>query len=82
MLILEAFKKPYQTYFNVILCGLLMIFLSFNYTSNAQNFNPKNEELLGDIAFIASVEKFENHKQWNSLVRKLDRKSSADAEYF
>ena len=82
LLILKVFNAPYRNYFKVILFGLIMLFLSFNYTVDAQNFNPKNEELLNDIAFISSVEKFENHKQWNSLVRKLDRKSSADAEYF
>ena len=43
---------------------------------------PKNEELLSDIAFISSVESFENHKEWNRLVRKLERKSDSDAEYF
>mgnify|MGYP003150888541 FL=1 len=59
-----------------------MLFLSFINAANAQNFNPKNEELLNDIAFISSVEKFENHKQWNSLIRKLERKSKADEEYF
>ncbi|WP_085516735.1 hypothetical protein [Marivirga sericea] len=49
---------------------------------NAQNFNPQNKELLNDIAFIASVDKFENHKNWNQLIRKLERKSNSDAEYF
>ncbi|MGJ3233608.1 hypothetical protein [Marivirga sp.] len=51
-------------------------------TIYAQDFNPKNEELLKDIAFIASVDQFENHKNWNRLIRKLERKSDADAEYF
>lgn len=59
-----------------------MTFLSFNNTLNAQHFNPKNEELLNDIAFISSAEKFESHNQWNRLVRKLERKSDADVEYF
>ena len=59
-----------------------MMLLGFNSLISAQNFNPKNEDLLKDIAFIASVDKFENHKTWNRLVRKLERKSDADAEYF
>ncbi|WMN11763.1 hypothetical protein QYS49_39545 [Marivirga salinae] len=49
---------------------------------SAQNFNPKNGELLNDIAFIYSVENFEKNNQWNRLVGKLDRKSDSDAEYF
>jgi hypothetical protein len=59
-----------------------MILLGLNSSVNAQNFNPKNDELLSDIAFIASVDKFENHKNWNQLVRKLEKKSDSDAEYF
>jgi len=82
LLILEAFLTPYRNHLKVILYGLLMIFLSFNNTLNAQNFNPKNEELLNDIAFISSVENFETHNQWNGLVRKLERKSDSDIEYF
>lgn len=81
-LILKVFLTPYRNHFKVILCGLIMIFLSFNDTLNAQNFNPKNKELLNDIAFISSVEKFENHNQWNRLVRKLEKKSDKEAEYF
>jgi len=56
--------------------------LSFGTRLNAQNFNPMNDELLNDIAFISSVEKFENSYQWNSLVRKLERKKDVDPEYF
>lgn len=56
--------------------------MSLNNILNAQNFNPKNEELLNDIAFISSVEKFDSHKQWNTLVRKFERKSHLDPEYF
>jgi len=79
---LEALLTPYRNPFKVMLCGLLIIFLSVDNNLNAQNFNPKNEELLSDIAFISSVESFENHKEWNRLVRKLERKSDSDAEYF
>jgi len=82
LLILKLFLKPYRTYFKVILGGLLMILLSLNASLNAQNFNPKNEELLNDIAFISSAEKFENSKAWNSLVRKLERKVDTDPAYF
>lgn len=56
--------------------------MCFNSSLLAQNFNPKNKELLDDIAFISSVESFENHKQWNKLVKKLERKSDTNAEYF
>lgn len=82
LLILEVFLTPYRNHFKAILCGLLIIFLSSSKVVLAQNFNPKNEELLNDIAFISSVENFENHMQWNRLVRKLERKSDSDAEYF
>jgi len=79
---LKSVKRPYRNYINLIFGGLLMLFLSINSSSIAQNFNPKNEGLLDDIAFISSVENFENHNQWNRLVKKLDRKSDADSEYF
>ncbi|WP_375578905.1 hypothetical protein ABWH96_18080 [Marivirga tractuosa] len=79
---MESIKKLYRNYFSAILFGMLATLLCFNSSLNAQNFNPKNEELLDDIAFISSVENFEKHNQWNRLVRKLERKSNADAEYF
>ncbi|ADR23104.1 hypothetical protein MATR_30470 [Marivirga tractuosa] len=59
-----------------------MIIVGLNNPLSAQSFNPKNEELLNDIAFIASIDQFENHTSWNRLVKKLERKSDADAEYF
>ncbi|HET8861550.1 hypothetical protein [Marivirga sp.] len=56
--------------------------MSFNNLLQAQSFNPKNEELLHDIEFISSVEKFEHNTHWSKLVRKLEKKSSTEAEYF
>lgn len=79
---MKSIKIPYRNYFKLVSGGLLVVLLCFNSSLIAQNFNPKNEELLNDIAFISSVENFDNHKQWNRLVKKLDRKSDADAEYF
>jgi hypothetical protein len=56
--------------------------LGFTGPINAQNFSPQNEDLLKDISFIASVDKFESHKTWNRLIRKLEKKTHADSEYF
>lgn len=78
---MKSILTPYRNYLNYVLGGFFIILLSFS-TIKAQDFNPKNEELLKDIAFIASVDQFENHKNWNSLIRKLERKSDADTEYF
>lgn len=78
---MKSILIPYRNYLNYVLGGFFIILLSFS-TIKAQDFNPKNEELLKDIAFIASVDQFENHKNWNSLIRKLERKSDADTEYF
>lgn len=78
---MKSILTPYRNYLNYVFGGFFIILLSFS-TIKAQDFNPKNEELLKDIAFIASVDQFENHKNWNSLIRKLERKSDADTEYF
>jgi hypothetical protein len=78
---LKSILTPYRNYLNYVFGGFFILLLSFS-TIKAQDFNPKNEELLKDIAFIASVDQFENHKNWNSLIRKLERKSDADTEYF
>ena len=56
--------------------------MSFTSALNAQNFDLKNEELLHDVSFISSLGELKNHNQWNSLIRKLDRKSVVDREYF
>lgn len=79
--ILKSILAPYRNHLNYVLGGLFIILLSVS-TISAQDFNPKNEELIKDIAYIASVDQFENHKNWNRLIRKLERKSDADAEYF
>ncbi len=78
---MKSILTPYRNYLNYVFGGFFILLLSFS-TIKAQDFNPKNEELLKDIAFIASVDQFENHKNWNSLIRKLERKSDADTEYF
>jgi hypothetical protein len=78
---LKPIVTPYRNYLKYVLGGLFLILSSFE-TTKAQDFNPKNEELLNDIAFIASIDQFESHKNWNKLVKKLDKKSEADAEYF
>ncbi|MGM0582384.1 MAG: hypothetical protein ACQETL_17020 [Bacteroidota bacterium] len=79
---MKSIKAPYRNSLSTILFGLLAILLCFNSSLLAQEFNPKNNELLDDIAYISSVENFDNHKQWNRLVKKLESRSSTDAEYF
>jgi hypothetical protein len=79
---LQLFSTPYRTFLRLGLLGSLLLLLSFDNKLNAQSFNPKSSELVEDIAYISSVEKFEEHQQWNSLVRKLERRADADESYF
>tara|TARA_R110002012_G_scaffold299067_1_gene497833 strand:+ start:30133 stop:31002 length:870 start_codon:yes stop_codon:yes gene_type:complete len=79
--ILKAVLTPYRHILNYI-SGVLVLILLSTLHIKAQNFDPKDKELLNDITFIASVDKFENHNAWNRLIRKLESKSKADNEYF
>jgi len=82
LLILEIFKIRYRVLKITVFSSLLILGIGNSSFVYGQDFNPENTELLNDLAFISSVEKLENHKQWNRLVKKLDKKSEAEAAYF
>lgn len=78
---MNFFSSLYRPLLKSVLWGLILVILS-PVPNFAQNFDPQDQDLLSDITFIASIDRFENHNNWNSLIRKLERKSDGDAEYF
>lgn len=80
---MNIFNRPYQPFNVVVKTSLLLSFsLCFLVYNSVGQFSAPNEELANDLPYVISVQKLEQHKHWNHLIRKLEKKSSADQEYF
>lgn len=60
----------------------MIVFVCFLAINSFAQFIDSNEELAMDLPYVTSVEQLEKHSNWNQLIKKLEKKSTADQDYF